>query len=207
MADAPEIRLSRFMDKHPGINYGSDDQEDGVDFPARSTNNASLTTSPRLYATPTIGSPSQEARGRIAKALSSFKDAFRRLQHDLYRERSLSEHDAGWSQLQPIRASWDEIGEKFRQGSTEHYNLSARWDSQQQLWTLLDGAGRKPPNPQAVSLFKEATRAAVGLLGTSPTPGPPWCVWLDLMRRERRGFEGIPPVDRQSEGPPSTTGS
>jgi len=87
-----------------------------------------------------------------------------------------------------------EICAKFLQGSLEHPDLLAHWESRQDLWMLLNaptGEVMTPADPGPEHLFKETARIAVGLLGKSGDKIPAYHVWLDLMRKEKRGFRRI----------------
>jgi hypothetical protein len=90
-------------------------------------------------------------------------------------------------------ASWQEIHSKFVKGAAEHPDLLAHWDSRQDLWTLhaLAGDVMTPAAPDSERLFKEAARIAVSLLGELHERQPCFHVWLDLMRKEKRGFRSI----------------
>jgi hypothetical protein len=87
-----------------------------------------------------------------------------------------------------------EICAKFLHGSLEHPDLLAHWESRQDQWMLLNaptGEVMTPADPGPEHLFKETARIAVGLLGMSGDKIPSYHVWLDLMRKEKRGYRRI----------------
>jgi hypothetical protein len=89
---------------------------------------------------------------------------------------------------------WAEIHARFLGGAQGHPNVYAHWESKQDLWTLRElptDDAEKSIDPQAEYLFKEIARDAISLLGDSAPGGPSWQVWLDRMRKEKRGFERI----------------
>jgi hypothetical protein len=99
----------------------------------------------------------------------------------------------------------------FSQGAKEHPQLIAHWEARQEAWRFrewaLDENGKpahgfspEPADPKTSDLFAQAVRTAFGLLRNSQDPAiralttslrEPYQVWLDLMRREKRGFERI----------------
>jgi hypothetical protein len=87
--------------------------------------------------------------------------------------------------------SWQQVRDQFLLGAGEYPNVLAQWESGQRLWTLLSGPENEVAKPEALSLFKEAARMAVGLLGGRLDKGPSWQVWLDHMREKNRGFRKI----------------
>ena len=100
-------------------------------------------------------------------------------------------------------SSWQQIRAKFLQGAEEHPDLYAHWDGSQEIWTLRLARAHQafqPATPESERLFVETARMAVQLLKTLGEPdtmapasplGRPWHVWLDLMRRQKRGFRKI----------------
>jgi hypothetical protein len=98
--------------------------------------------------------------------------------------------------------SWQEIRDKFLEGSDEHPRLCACWGRGQEAWTFQESipdpsltsksgtvvARPSVANPKAVELFKATARSAVLLLGDPVDALPPWHVWLDKMRTSKRGF-------------------
>jgi hypothetical protein len=85
--------------------------------------------------------------------------------------------------------SWEQIRDKFLEGATAYPALAAHWDSTQ--WTLRDkqvSEAIKAANPEAERLFIDTARLPVILLGRSREEQPSWHTWLDLMRKEKRGF-------------------
>jgi len=99
---------------------------------------------------------------------------------------------------------WADTRAKFERGAEKCAGLSAHWEAGQDLWTFRDdppgSEARTPAGSECESLFKEAAAIAVRLLGDSRDPylralagtlRQPWNVWLDLMRREKRGFSRI----------------
>ena len=96
---------------------------------------------------------------------------------------ALVERSPVWKNGSPNLAGWQEIRAKFTEGANAYPDLTAHWDSHEQLWTLRNGS------PESDQLFKEAVRIAVAQLGKSGEAAPSWHVWLDLMRREKRGFQ------------------
>ena len=88
------------------------------------------------------------------------------------------------------------IENPFRRGAKEHPKLLARWGSRQELWTFCEPSN-EPADPEAERSFKEVVRIAFDLLRDSHDPviraltstlREPYHVWLDFMRREKRGF-------------------
>jgi hypothetical protein len=78
-------------------------------------------------------------------------------------------------------------------------DLVAHWDSRQERWTLRT-LSQEPANRDFEISFKDAVRAAFGSLKTSRDPevnslvstmAGPHQAWLDLMRRQKRGFVRI----------------
>jgi len=91
-------------------------------------------------------------------------------------------------------SSWQEIRDKFLQGAMEYADLTAHWDSRQDLWTLRHAPPGEVSTPAAADserFFKETARLALTRLGPSNDVRPSWHVWLDLMRKEKRGFKRI----------------
>ena len=90
--------------------------------------------------------------------------------------------------------TWEDVRARFQQGAVEHPDVSADWDARQDRWTFSrseTGHSPEEASAEAGKLFKEAARSAVGLLGKLNEPGTPYRVWLDLMRKEKRGFQQI----------------
>lgn len=90
--------------------------------------------------------------------------------------------------------SISEVRAKFLQGAFEHADLLAHWDSREELWTFRgarEGEAQRIADPESERLFKETARIAVGLLRKSGDKIPSYHVWLNLMRKEKRGFRRI----------------
>jgi hypothetical protein len=90
--------------------------------------------------------------------------------------------------------SWLQIRDDFRQGEEAYPNVRAHWESREDLWTLQNAPAGRVPTPadlQAQRLFIKTARAAVIRLGKPLDEQPPWHVWLDLMRKTKRGFHRI----------------
>jgi len=87
--------------------------------------------------------------------------------------------------------SWQWIHAEFLKGADQYPILHAHWDSREDLWTFREAAPyetQRFADPKAEALFKETARMAVKLLGKSSEGAPLWHVWLDLMRKGKRGF-------------------
>ncbi len=96
----------------------------------------------------------------------------------------------------------------FSEGANRHPELIVHWDSRQELWSFrqqaldergkpMSGLSPEPADPHISDLFAQATRTAFGFLRNSRDPAlraltatlrEPYQVWLDLMRKEKRGF-------------------
>jgi hypothetical protein len=100
--------------------------------------------------------------------------------------------------------SWPETRAKFLHGAEEYANLFALWEARQDLWTFRDdpeaGEAATLTDSESVYFFKETAAIAVSLLGHSGDPDlralagtlrQPWHVWLNFMRREKRGFSRV----------------
>ncbi len=99
-------------------------------------------------------------------------------------------------------SGWKEIQAKFARGAEEHRHLCAHWDHLENRWSLADvipdprltsiGGVKvyEPPveNLPATELFKDMARNAVRLLGEPIDGAPAWHVWLDTMKKRKRGF-------------------
>ena len=98
---------------------------------------------------------------------------------------------------------WEELFARFLKGSFSWPCVSACWISSGETWKLFgskDRASDSHAEPEAERLFKEICRTALRALAASRTPETraisntlqePWTVWLDFMRREKRGFRQI----------------
>jgi hypothetical protein len=86
--------------------------------------------------------------------------------------------------------TWEEVRASFLDCADEHADVSADWNGQ--CWTLFcspTGKDRERAGAECVQLFKESARNAVRILRRFNEPLPPYHVWLDMMRKEKRGFE------------------
>jgi hypothetical protein len=91
-------------------------------------------------------------------------------------------------------SSWQEIGNDFRQGAEAFPDVRAYWEAKEDLWTLQNARNDEVPvtaDSKAQSLFAETARAAVRRRGIPLDEKPPWHIWLDLLRKSKRGFGRI----------------
>jgi hypothetical protein len=88
-------------------------------------------------------------------------------------------------------SNWAEVRAKFEQAAIEHPDVSADWDVRQDQWTFsrlqVDDCD-EPVSADCVRQFKATARDAIRLLGKLNEPLPPFVVWLNFLRHERRGF-------------------
>ena len=99
-------------------------------------------------------------------------------------------------------SGWKEIQARFTRAAEEHPHLCAHWDHREDQWRLVDVIpdprltsiggtvvfGPPVANAPAAELFKEMARTAVKLLGEPTNGAPAWHVWLDTMKKRKRGF-------------------
>jgi hypothetical protein len=99
-------------------------------------------------------------------------------------------------------SGWTEIRTTFARAADEHPHLCAFWSHRESQWSLADVIpdprltsvggvtvyGPPVANLPATELFKDIARTAVRLLGEPIDGAPAWHVWLDTMKKRKRGF-------------------
>ena len=115
--------------------------------------------------------------------------------HDVVRESITLCHrqETAGTDLREI-LTWKEIAARFQAGAEQYPELRALWQGKQERWVLrgepiADNEETFDPRPE--ELFKELAREAVIRAGTADLTGPLWQIWLDLLRKEKRGYSRI----------------